>query len=91
MRASLVGFFVIAVLTAGRAAGDAPPPLCTDGTFIVQGDPLLGFGGPNSDSVTLAARLVGTATGCVPTEARRFKATRKGTKVVVTWKTRSSR
>ena len=42
MRASLVGFFVIAVLTAGRAAGAAPPPLCTDGTFIVQGDPLDG-------------------------------------------------
>jgi hypothetical protein len=86
MRASLVGFVVTAVLTASQLASAAPPPLCADGRFIVQGDPLLGFGPADSDAVTLATRLVTTGTGCVPTEVRKLKATRRGTKIVVTWK-----
>ncbi len=87
MRASLVGFVVTAVLTVSQLASAAPPPLCADGRFIVQGDPLLGFGPADSDVVTLTAPQVGTATGCVPTDVRRLKATRKGTKIVVQWKT----
>jgi hypothetical protein len=87
MHASLVGIVVTVLLAVGgRSMAASPPTLCADGRFIVQGNPLLGFGADGSDAVTLATSQVSIATGCAFTPARRVKATRKGTKIVVTWK-----
>jgi hypothetical protein len=67
----------------------AASPACPTGRFIVQGDPLLGFGAPNSDSMTIAPIVdgvqVSTATGCQPVAARKYKGTRRGTKVRARW------
>jgi hypothetical protein len=78
-----------AVLSAPGALHAATHPACPVGKFNVPGPPLLGFGADDSDSVTLTTGAggvyAGTATGCQPVLARRYKGTRKWTKLVVQW------
>jgi hypothetical protein len=90
MRASVTPFLTLAALLAVTGPLLAPAEAaCPPGKFNVPGPPLLGFGADDSDSVTIATgadgAYVGTATGCQPVLARRYKGTRKWTKVVVRW------
>jgi hypothetical protein len=86
MRAPAACLLVLTLLTGPAYAA---APACPIGKFNVVGSPLLGFGADGSDRVTLSSgtggTLVQTATGCQPLLARRYKGTRKSTKVVVQW------
>lgn len=80
------------VIAAGLSMGTssrAASPACPVGRFDVPGSPLLGFGPDNSDYITLATGAEGvyaaTATGCQPTLAKRYRGSRKATKVLVEW------
>ncbi|HEV7731223.1 MAG TPA: hypothetical protein VGR62_03630 [Candidatus Binatia bacterium] len=88
MRAPIIAVVLVAGLVAGTTSlAGTPPPRCPTGRFVVQGNPLLGFGAADSDAVVVGDTQVSTATGCAQVKARRLKGTRKGTKVVVTWTT----
>ncbi len=86
MRAPIIVVVLAAGLVAGTSLAGVPPPRCPNGRFVVQGSPLLGFGAAGSDAVVVGDTQVSTATGCALETARRLKGTRKGTKIVVTWK-----
>jgi hypothetical protein len=79
----------LAAVLFATGSTQAFTPACPIGKFNVVGSPLLGFGAAGSDSVTLSSGIGGTfvqtATGCQPILARRYKGTRKATKVVAQW------
>src|SRR5258705_3945029 len=85
---ALLAVALAAGFSMGAPSRAASPP-CPVGRFNVPGSPLLGFGANDSDSVTLGNGAGGvyvrTATGCQPVLDRRYRGTRKWTKVLVEW------
>jgi YVTN family beta-propeller protein len=76
---ALVGMWLFAGVVVAEAAR---PPLCTDGRFVVSGEPLLGPGG---EIVVLADRNVAIGSVCSARRAM-LKRQRAGTRVKVQYK-----
>ena len=82
------GRFIVAALGAlvlgPTIVGAAKLTPCAGGPFVVQGEPLLGGGAPDSDKVYIAGLEVSTQSGCPPVTGR-VHATKRGTRVTARW------
>src|SRR5437762_12163457 len=82
MRAALALLLVLGASTAPASGARR----CAEGTFVVDGAPLMSAGAeaPDADAVVIAGKQVSIASGCPPVRAR-VKRSPRGTAVRAAW------
>ncbi len=83
---AIIVLLALVVAAPIDAAKRPPPTACTAGRFLLTGAPLIrGQGAPVTDAVEVGATRIAIGAACAAVAPKRFKPTRRGTKVKARW------